>query len=87
MSAIKDDPLGGLLDYFDQVVAMTERADRPVYAESCSCGASIEIRNAVPASERRRMHGSFLARHGRCMAPWRVLDAVAAPTDDGEETP
>lgn len=61
------DPLGTFLRFADAVQANAERAHRPVYAETCPCGGSVEVGRDVTAAERRRIHASFLGRHRDCL--------------------
>lgn len=58
--------LDRVLDYFDSMRALVEVQNRPVYAETCSCGASVEVgREATPA-ERRHVRAFFQGRHRLC---------------------
>lgn len=60
------DHLGLFLQFADTVQAAWERAHRPVYAETCACGGSVEVgREATPA-ERRRIQAAFYGRHREC---------------------
>jgi hypothetical protein len=60
------DHLALFLRFADTVQAAWERAHRPVYAETCPCGGSVEVgRDASPA-ERRRIQAAFWGRHREC---------------------
>jgi hypothetical protein len=60
------DPLGAFLRFADTVQANAERAHRPVYAETCPCGGSVEVGRDATAAERRRIQATFYARHREC---------------------
>lgn len=66
--ATKDDALGTFLWFADTVQANAERAHRPVYAETCPCGGSVEVGRDATAAERRRIQATFYGRHRDCAA-------------------
>ena len=61
------DHLGLFLRFADTVQAAWERAHRPVYAETCPCGGSVEISREASAPERRRIWSTFIGRHQDCL--------------------
>jgi hypothetical protein len=61
--------LDAIIRFFDSVQAAAERATRPVYAETCCCGGSVEVGREATAAERRRIQANFLGRHMRCTTP------------------
>ncbi|WP_109507323.1 hypothetical protein [Nocardioides speluncae] len=54
------------LDYLEKVINAAAVQVRPAYAETCSCGGTVEISREIPATERRRMYREFYGRHLRC---------------------
>lgn len=54
------------LNFADKIQDAYERANRPAYAETCSCGGTIAIDRSVPPVERRRMWTHFQGRHRDC---------------------
>lgn len=47
----------------------------PAIAESCSCGATVTISEAMPEADRKRIHNAWLRRHKPCSAA--VVDDAA----------
>ena len=64
--ATADDRLATFLRFADAVQANAERAHRPVYAETCPCGGTVEVGRDVTAAERRRIWQQFVGRHHAC---------------------
>jgi hypothetical protein len=62
------DPLTTFLKFADAVQANAERAHRPAYAETCTCGGSVEVGRDVSRADLRRIHANFLGRHQECTA-------------------
>jgi hypothetical protein len=60
------DTLGTFLAFADAVQASAERAHRPAYAETCTCGGSVEVGRDVSRADLRRIHANFLGRHRDC---------------------
>lgn len=67
MPDVERDPLETFLRFADTVQANAERAHRPVYAETCSCGGTVEVGGDVAPAERRRIHATFAGRHRDCL--------------------
>lgn len=61
------DHLGLFLQFADAVRAAHERAHRPVYAETCPCGGSVEVGRLAAGAERRRIWSTFVGRHQHCL--------------------
>lgn len=61
------DHLGIFLKFADSIQATYERAHRPVYAETCVCGSSVEVGRDVSRADLRRIHANFLGRHQYCV--------------------
>lgn len=85
----RDDALGSFLRLADRIQEAHESRTRPAYAETCPCGGRVEVSNAVPAAERRRIHQHFAFHHRECtaqpLAP--VLGSVEWIQPEGAETP
>lgn len=63
----EDTTLDKFLKFADSVQVNADRARRPIYAETCSCGGSIEIGIELSAAERKRNRESFVNRHFNCV--------------------
>lgn len=61
------DHLAIFVEFADKIQAAHERGHRPVYAETCPCGGSVEVGRDAPAAERRRIWGTFVGRHQHCL--------------------
>jgi hypothetical protein len=61
-----DERLDSIIGFFDAVQQAAALAVRPVYAETCCCGGSVEVGREASAAERRRIQANFLGRHLRC---------------------
>lgn len=61
--------LDKFLRYADQLEELMGARVRAAYAETCTCGAAVEIGVDVEARERRRLANHFIARHQHCPAP------------------
>jgi hypothetical protein len=68
MSDTEIDHLGLFLKFADTVQANAALLTRPVYAETCPCGGSVEVGRDAPAAERRRIWSTFIGRHQDCLA-------------------
>lgn len=62
-----NDPLGTFLRFADTVQANADRAHRPVYAETCACGGTVEVGRDATRAERTRIHAQFVGRHRDCL--------------------
>lgn len=61
------DVLDTFIRFADQVQAAHADAQRPAYAETCACGASVEVGRSVDAKERRQIRLRFQGRHRQCL--------------------
>lgn len=61
------DPLGTFIRFADQIQAAHAAAHRPAYAETCTCGASVEVAQTVAPAELRRIRTWFQNRHRQCL--------------------
>lgn len=79
--APRDDTLGKFLAYADRLDSIMRSSVRPAsYAETCCCGASVEVGTDVPARERMRLAQHFIARHQHCTQPRREADVDTTVT-------
>lgn len=56
-----------ILDYLDALRDFAQASTRPVYAETCPCGGSVEVGREATAAERRRIVANFWGRHRECV--------------------
>ena len=68
MTRPENDTLDAFLRFADAVQAAHDRAHRPSYSETCSCGGSVEVGRDVSRADLRRIHANFLGRHRDCIA-------------------
>jgi hypothetical protein len=84
----EDGALGTFLRFADTVQANAERAHRPVYAETCPCGGSVEVGRDATAAERRRIQATFYSRHRDCAAfAARGFSLLLSASEDSDLTP
>ena len=61
------DNLGAFLKFADDLKEIRDHYDRPAYAETCTCGATVEVGKGVDRSEQARIRRHFQGRHFRCL--------------------
>ena len=88
MSAAENDVLSTFIKFADAVQDGAERAHRPVYAETCPCGGSVEVGRDATAAERRRIQATFFGRHRECATfAARGFSLLLPASDDTDLTP
>lgn len=79
----RSEALAAFIRFADQMHDIREQYDRPAYAETCSCGARIEVNRVVTGAERRRLVVQWFTKHRGCtgtpLAP--VLGQVGRGND------
>lgn len=69
------DPLTAFINYANRLDSIMRNSVRPAaYAETCCCGATVEIGSEVDVKERRQLARHFIARHQHCTQPGRNAD-------------
>lgn len=62
------DNLGAFLKFADDLKEIRDHYERPVWAQTCRCGGSIEVGKGCPPAERRRAMANFHGMHRACAA-------------------
>lgn len=69
MSAAEErDNLGAFLKFADDMKEIRDHYERPVWAQTCRCGGSVEVGKGCSPAERRRIVANFYGMHVRCQA-------------------
>lgn len=61
------DALSSFIKFADDMRDIYTWYNRPAYAETCPCGASVEVGNTVDRAEQARIRRHFQGRHFRCL--------------------
>lgn len=60
------DALASFLRFADQMKEIRDNYERPIWAQTCPCGGSVEVDRALPPSERKRVAANWYGMHARC---------------------